>query len=47
MVLLRFVFGLRKILNDCSVAQETVGATLRMKTAFPKLQQALSPKEIE
>ena len=40
-------FGLRKILNDCSVAQETVGATLRMKTAFPKLQQALSPKEIE
>ena len=25
-------FGLRKILNDCSAEQETVGATLRMTT---------------
>ena len=30
MILLRFVFGLCKILNDCSEAQEIAGATLRM-----------------
>ena len=45
MILLRFVFGLRKILNDCSAKQDTVGATLRMTTIFPKLQRALSPKK--
>ena len=46
MILLRFVFGLCKILNDCSAEQETVGAALRMKTLFPKLKQTLSPKKI-
>ena len=46
MILLRFVFGLRKILNDCSAEQHTVGATLRMTTIFPKLQRILSPKKI-
>ena len=46
MILLRFVLGLRKILNDCSSEQETVGVTLRMTTLFPKLQSALLPKKI-
>ena len=32
MILLRFAFGLRKILNGCSAEQKTVGATLRMTT---------------
>ena len=29
---IRFVYGLRKIQNDCSVEQETVGVTLKMTT---------------
>ena len=46
MVFLRFVFGLRKTLNDCSAEQETVGAKLKMTTTFLKLQRALSPRKI-
>ena len=45
MVFLRFVSALRKTLNDYSVEQETVGATLRMAKTFTKLQRALSPKK--
>ena len=44
MVLLRFVFGLRKTPNDRSVEQEKVGMTLRMSTIFQKFQRALSQK---
>ena len=46
MILQRLVFGLRKILNDCSAEQETVGAALGMKTLFPKLKQTLSDETI-
>ena len=45
MILLSFVFGLCKVLNDCSAEQETVGGTLRMTATFSKLQRALSPKK--
>ena len=45
MILRSFVFGLCKILNDCSAEQETVGGTLRMTATFSKLQRALSPKK--
>ena len=40
LVLLRFVFGLRKTLNDCSAEEETVGVTLKMTTTLPKFQRA-------
>ena len=47
MILLRFVFGLRKILNDCSAEQERVGATLRITTLFPELQRFYHRKRLE
>ena len=34
MILLRLVFGLRKILNDYLAEQRTVGATLRVTTSI-------------
>ena len=47
MVFLKFVFGLRKSLNDCSAGQETVRVTVRMTTVIPKLHRALSPKKLD
>ena len=47
MILLRFVFGLRKVLNDYSVEQERVGATLRITTLFPKLQRFYHRKKLD
>ena len=47
MILLRFVFGLRKILNDCSAEQERVGATLRITTLFPKSQRLYRQKKLD
>ena len=46
MLLLRFIFGIRRAIDSCSAKQGKVGATLRITATFPKLQRVLSPKKV-